>query len=69
MKKIGQQIKDSTVFDFYREFNSFQYEKKCEQCGENHIVQTQDDDNPEYYSNVYIKCKCGEFVLFKLPVN
>ena len=45
------------------------YTKKCENCGKEHSIYTQDDNNPEYYTDVYIKCSCGARIEFKLPVN
>jgi hypothetical protein len=50
------------------EFN-FPYKSTCH-CGEEYIIYTQRDDNPEYYAGIYIVCnKCNEVVEFSLPVN
>lgn len=49
---------------------SFEYQEKCDKCGEVNSVYTQEDDCPEYYADVYIHCKkCNEKILFELPVN
>ena len=41
-----------------------------EECKSGHevIVFTQPDDNPEYCTEVWVKCKCGDLVKFDLPV-
>lgn len=44
------------------------YEAVCE-CGERVEVSTQQDCDPEYYADVYVKCSCGRSVYFSLPVN
>lgn len=44
------------------------YEETCD-CGKIHVVFTQRDDSPGYYTYVYILCECGECVKFELPAN
>ena len=44
------------------------FTKKCT-CGKEFEVRTQPDEDPEYYTDVFVKCDCGSFVLFSLPVN
>lgn len=44
------------------------YTKKCV-CGKEHELITQEDDNPEYHTDVHVKCDCGQYVTFDLPVN
>ncbi len=44
------------------------YSQKCE-CGRVIEVSTQKDENPEYYTDVHVKCACGKSVYFSLPVN
>lgn len=44
------------------------YKKRCE-CGKDIEVSTQKDENPEYYTTVFVKCICGNSVEFDLPVN
>jgi hypothetical protein len=48
---------------------SYEYRQKCPKCSRDQVVQTQRDLSPEYYTQVYVKCPCGEFIEFKLPVN
>lgn len=55
------------MYDFDKECAQT-YTKICE-CGEKIEVSTQEDNNPEYYTYVYVKCKCGKSVEFILPVN
>lgn len=45
------------------------YEKECSNCGNIIKVSTQEDIRPEYYTDVFILCECGESVHFFLPVN
>ena len=44
------------------------YMEACE-CGRITQVSTQQDSSPEYTTEVYVKCECGESVRFELPVN
>jgi hypothetical protein len=44
------------------------YKKKCV-CGKTVEVSTQEDSYPEYHSDVFVRCACGESVGFNLPVN
>lgn len=46
----------------------FAYRNKCT-CGEAHEVLTQNNDDPEYYTDIFIPCKCGEYVKIVIPVN
>ncbi len=41
----------------------------CGGCGREVVVRTQKDDDPEYYTTVYVVCGCGSDVRFRLPVN
>lgn len=54
--------------ELIKSWDNFEYHSSCE-CGKIHTVLTQQDRSPEYYTNVFIKCDCGEYVLFDLPVN
>ena len=45
-----------------------EYSKTCN-CGLTLTVYTQEDNHPEYYTTVKVKCFCGSLVSFKLPVN
>ena len=54
---------------FNEKYNSYEYKKKCS-CGYEITLYTQDDNYPEYYTEVGVRCpKCGKKVLFSLPVN
>jgi hypothetical protein len=55
------------LYDFGRECAQT-YESRCE-CGNVIQVSTQQDGNPEYYTEIYVKCGCGKSVPFMLPVN
>jgi len=44
------------------------YTAACE-CGTIIEVSTQQDDSPEYYTTVFVRCQCGKSVGFRLPVN
>lgn len=47
----------------------YEYEETCSKCSEILHVYTQRDNDPEYHTNVGVKCKCGSVVWFILPVN
>lgn len=46
----------------------YDYTEECK-CGKSYTILTQRCNFPEYESYVYLKCECGEFVEFILPVN
>jgi hypothetical protein len=56
------------IIDSIHERDRFKYEQKC-QCGKIHIMLTQEDNDPEYHTRVYVLCDCGQYVEFNLPVN
>lgn len=51
------------------EHHRHSYIKKCSCCDCEQEILTQRDDFPEYYAEIYLKCQCGEFIEFELPVN
>ena len=55
------------IYDFGSEFAQT-YKRTC-LCGKTHEVSTQKDRHPEYKTEIYIRCECGESVRFVLPVN
>ncbi len=55
------------IYDFDGESSQI-YTEECN-CGNIVKVSTQKDSNPEYYTYVFVKCKCGKSVGFSLPVN
>ena len=59
--------KGENMYDFDSE-DAQTYCEQCE-CGKIIAVSTQEDDRPEYYTKIFIKCQCGRSVKFKLPVN
>lgn len=44
------------------------YKEQCK-CGKEHLLLTQEDRSPEYYTSVGVVCDCKEIVWFSLPVN
>jgi hypothetical protein len=46
-----------------------EYHKTCECCGLDQLILTQKDNFPEYETEIYLQCQCGEFIEFTLPVN
>lgn len=68
MKKIEQTYKKLESNDY--DMRGW-YTKECSTptCDKLHTVFTQEDDYPEYYTTVSVKCACGELVKFELPVN
>lgn len=56
------------MYDFGSELAQT-YANRCE-CGQLIEVSTQGGGNcAEYQTEVYVKCQCGQSVLFVLPVN
>ena len=55
------------LYEFGNEFAQT-YEKICE-CGRKIEVSTQKDEDPEYYTEIHVRCACGKSVEFDLPVN
>ncbi len=45
------------------------YIENCHFCSQDIVVVTQRDSFPEYVTEVYVQCVCGEYVKFNLPVN
>lgn len=45
-----------------------EYAESCV-CGKAMTVLTQRENSPEYDTEIYILCDCGEYVEFILPVN
>jgi len=50
-------------------FYGHPYKARCKNCGKEHTLFTQEDNKPEYYTEVFVECSCGNRVLFQLPVN
>jgi len=44
------------------------YMAECE-CGREIEISTQEDEHPEYYTDVFVKCVCSKSVKFNIPVN
>lgn len=55
------------IYDFNGGCNQV-YMEKCT-CGQEIKISTQTDHNPEYYTDIFVKCICGKSVYFHLPVN
>ena len=66
---LFRDIKEELIimYDFGCEFSQV-YKSKCE-CGNIVEVSAQEDDHPEYYVSVFVRCECGKSVEFSLPVN
>ena len=56
-----------TMYDFGGEFSQA-YKGKCE-CGKEFQVSTQQDSDPEYHTEIFIRCDCGKSVGFCLPIK
>jgi len=45
------------------------YKSNCNSCNKKYEIYTQKDCDPEYYTDIYVKCDCSNLVHFCLPVN
>ena len=45
------------------------YKETCSKCGNIQEVSTQEDNEPEYHTDVFVKCRCGNSIKFILSVN
>lgn len=50
------------------EFLRNEYNFKC-RCGRVYKCLAQVDEEPEYYTALFLRCDCGEYVKMVLPVN
>lgn len=57
-------MKFTDMSEYYRT----EFVEKCS-CGKEFSLFSTWSNYPEYQHEVYIKCPCGEFVEFILPVN
>lgn len=46
-----------------------EYEQECPTCLMTMTVLTQRGNSPEYETEIYVQCSCGEYIEFILPVN
>jgi hypothetical protein len=58
-------MKKSEISEAYR----YKYEEECSCCGLKKQILTQEDSFPEYYTEIYTQCQCGEYIEFRIPVN
>ncbi len=42
---------------------------KCDGCGKEFNIRTQEDNHPEYYTGIYVEHCPGQYTKFELPVN
>jgi lysyl-tRNA synthetase class I len=56
-------------FDYLKYKWNRPYSIICKGCGRSLTCITQEDAHPEYYTDVILRCECGEGVEFELPVN
>ena len=47
----------------------FSYTCTCSFCGLIQEILTQRHNFPEYETEIYLSCQCGEYIEFILPVN
>lgn len=50
-------------------FKRFEYVEECSVCGLKQEILTQANNLPEYETDIYLKCQCGNYIQFILPVN
>ena len=57
----------TALYEFGEDY-AVTYTEECE-CGNKIEVSTQQDNCPEYHTEIHVRCKCGKSVEFSLPVN
>lgn len=55
--------------DNIAEGRRYSYKKECPCCGLGQEILTQRYNDPEYETDIYLLCQCGEYIEFILPVN
>jgi len=61
-------MKLEEIFKKYEIWSTL-YEKQCDKCEKSITLRTQVNGDSEYDSHVFVKCACGAYVHFVLPVN
>jgi hypothetical protein len=58
------------MLDMY-DFGGYAAETYSETCECGHVIElsTQQDNQAEYITTVFVRCICGKSVAFRLPVN
>jgi len=51
------------------ELDRFIYEQICDLCTITTTVLTQKEGRHEYDTGIYVRCNCGNYLEFILPVN
>lgn len=46
-----------------------EYKQVCPCCHMEQKILSQRNNFPEYETEIYLECQCGEFIEFVLPVN
>lgn len=69
MKWSEFEKKSKEAFDMFPHSEGVEYVSRCTKCKKEYTLLTQEDDNPEYYTMVRVKCICGGVAYFELPVN
>jgi hypothetical protein len=50
-------------------YRRVEYIKTCNCCHLEQKILSQRDDSPEYETEIYLHCQCGNYIEFILPVN
>lgn len=45
------------------------YVELCPKCKEIQHILTKRSNDPEYETEIYLRCQCGNYIKFILPVN
>ena len=51
------------------QFLRVEYEMVCDICQTKQTILTQAHVVPEYETEIYLLCQCGNYIEFELPVN
>jgi hypothetical protein len=58
----------NSIYEFGMEYSQT-YKSLCNNCGREIEVSTQKNHDPEYYTEIHVRCICGGSAKFRLPVN
>ena len=68
MPKIPEQ-ETNPILKLKEIIHDTKYTQKCGKCQKKIEIRAQEDRTSEYLTTIHVKCQCGNYVKFTLPVN